>query len=45
MPPDAALVVGLALAIADGNETVPTVVAGEESAVNPAPAWVLERVR
>lgn len=31
--------------IADGNETVPTVVAGDESMVNPDPAWVLARVR
>lgn len=31
--------------IANGNETVPTVVAGGESAVNPDPAWVLARVR
>ncbi|MFI5909443.1 glutaredoxin domain-containing protein [Dactylosporangium sp. NPDC051541] len=27
-------------ALADGNETVPTVVFGAESRVNPAPAWV-----
>lgn len=32
-------------AIAGGNETVPTVVAGDESMVNPDPAWVLARVR
>jgi mycoredoxin len=32
-------------AIADGNETVPTVVAGDESRVNPDLAWVLSRVR
>ena len=40
--PDAAAAVR---AIADGNETVPTVVAGEEARVNPDPAWVLARVR
>lgn len=32
-------------AIADGNETVPTVVAGGEAAINPDPAWLLARVR
>ena len=32
-------------AIANGNETVPTVVAGGESAVNPDPTWVLARVK
>jgi mycoredoxin len=32
-------------AIADGNETVPTVVVGGEARVNPDPAWVLARVR
>jgi mycoredoxin len=32
-------------AIAGGNETVPTVVAGEEAKVNPDPAWVMARVR
>lgn len=32
-------------AIADGNETVPTVVAGDEAKVNPDAAWVLARVR
>ena len=32
-------------AIAGGNETVPTVVAGDESGVNPDAQWVLARVR
>jgi mycoredoxin len=32
-------------AVAAGNETVPTVVAGGESMVNPDPAWVLARIR
>jgi mycoredoxin len=32
-------------AIADGNETVPTVVVGETAMVNPSPAQVLEVVR
>ncbi|MEV5960199.1 glutaredoxin domain-containing protein [Kribbella sp. NPDC051952] len=32
-------------AIAQGNETVPTVVAGGDSRVNPDPRWVRERLR
>ena len=32
-------------AVADGNETVPTVVLGGESRVNPDPRWVRERLR
>ncbi|MEU4190414.1 glutaredoxin domain-containing protein [Kribbella sp. NPDC026611] len=31
-------------AIADGNETVPTVVSGSEARVNPAPRWVREQL-
>ncbi|HZX05360.1 glutaredoxin domain-containing protein [Kribbella sp.] len=31
-------------AVADGNETVPTVVVGGESRVNPSPRWVRERL-
>ncbi|MEV4510838.1 glutaredoxin domain-containing protein [Dactylosporangium sp. NPDC049525] len=32
-------------AIADGNETVPTVVAGLAARVNPAPAWARTQLR
>jgi mycoredoxin len=32
-------------AVAEGNETVPTVVAGGDSRVNPDPRWVRERLR
>ncbi|HET6740360.1 MAG TPA: glutaredoxin domain-containing protein [Kribbella sp.] len=31
-------------AVADGNETVPTVVAGGETRVNPSPHWVREHL-
>ncbi|MGW7680904.1 glutaredoxin domain-containing protein [Kribbella sp. NPDC054772] len=31
-------------AVADGNETVPTVVVGGESRVNPAPRWVRDQL-
>jgi mycoredoxin len=31
-------------AVADGNETVPTVVAGGEARVNPPPSWVRARL-
>jgi len=31
-------------AVADGNETVPTVVVDSESRVNPAPRWVRDRL-
>ncbi|MFF0341577.1 glutaredoxin domain-containing protein [Kribbella sp. NPDC004875] len=31
-------------AVADGNETVPTVLVGSESRVNPAPRWVREQL-
>lgn len=40
-PEGAAVVRG----ITGGDETVPTVVAGGESRVNPAPAWVHDRTR
>jgi len=40
--PEAAAVVR---SIADGNETVPTVVVGEIAMVNPSPAQVLDAVR
>jgi hypothetical protein len=30
--------------IADGNETVPTVVVGGQSRVNPGPEWVLAQL-
>ena len=40
--PEAAAAVRL---VADGNETVPTVVADGVSRVNPAPQWVRERLR
>jgi len=40
--PDAAAVVR---SIADGNETVPTVVVGDIAMVNPSPGQVLEAVR
>lgn len=40
--PDAAATVR---AIADGNETVPTVVVGDMAMVNPSPAQVLDAVR
>jgi len=39
--PDAAAIVR---GIADGNETVPTVVAGSQRRVNPDPSWVLQQL-
>ncbi|WP_244317283.1 glutaredoxin domain-containing protein [Micromonospora terminaliae] len=32
-------------AVTDGDETVPTVVLGDEAVVNPEPAWLRERLR